>query len=140
MRLIVLEGSSDLINAYLPFITTSYSKTLRNSCSYFTAIPTSLFFPRAKSLLTNILEDGYVSLLVDDEDSDLIMGYSIYNIKKQKIDIVFIKRVFRGNGLFKALIPPDFLKLDSLFYTMFLNKRNLKLKKMFKELIFNPYR
>jgi hypothetical protein len=143
MRLILLDGMSPDLETYLPFITTSYSKTLRNSCNYFSAMPTSLFFPKAKESLLNLIEDGSISLLVDDEDLDLIMGYCLYNKLRKKIDIVFIKRVFRGNGLMKMLVPFEFLDEDVLYYTLFLSKSNLKLRNcsIFKNinLSFNPY-
>lgn len=143
MRLILLDGMSPVLETYLPFITTSYSKTLRNSCNYFSAIPTSLFFPKAKESLLNLIEDGSISLLVDSEDLDLIMGYCLYNKSRKKIDIVFIKRVFRGNGLMRMLVPFEFLDEDVLYYTLFLSKSNLKLRScsIFKDinLSFNPY-
>lgn len=67
-------------------------------------------------------------------DDEIIIGYSIYS--EVCFHVILIKRLYRGEGLVKDLLPDT----DVSYYSTFLNKNNKNLlKNLGFELIFNPY-
>ena len=116
---------------YKEFVISSYTRILRNSCPYFSAIQKETYYPIAKNTILDKLETSYVKMFTDDE---IIIGYSIYS--EVCFHVILIKRLYRGEGLVKDLLPDT----DVSYYSTFLNKNNKNLlKNLGFELIFNPY-
>lgn len=130
------------------FILTSYKKTIANSSSYFKAISADIFNKHIHPYIHHILKSSTITLLLPSTtlikvrlkdlhnyDDELILGYSVAN--GDTLHIVFIKRLYRREGLSPLLLPEDFK-----YYTTFLNKQNKKIYlDLFKDkqVKFNPY-
>lgn len=116
---------------YKEFVISSYTRILRNSCPYFTAIPKEIYYPVARDNILDKLECSYVKMFTDDE---IIIGYSVYS--EHCFHVLLVKRLYRGENLSSQLMPDT----DIGYYSTFLNKNNKNLlKKLGLNLMFNPY-
>lgn len=127
-----ISGSSEELAPYINFIRISYGKTVKASCSYFVAIPVDLFIERFNQTFTHLLSKSMVRLMVLKEGPEVIIGYSIYH--DNILSVVFVKRIFRKQGLMAALIPEGITD-----YATFIKKENHWLLEKFPALRFNPY-
>lgn len=114
-----------------PFIFSSYLRVLRASSTYFSAIPQEIFYKAINTHL-DLSADSMVATIL--HDGDVVLGYSLRS--DETLHCLLVKRMFRGKGLAKSLIPDGELTYTS----MFLNKKNKKLlKNLDLHLTFNPY-
>ena len=132
MLTITLQGSSPELLQYKNFIRYTYLKTIRASCDYFKAIPADVFNSVTIEHIENILNRSFVTIIVPIKSPEVIIGYSVHLGKT--LNIVFVKKVFRGNKLSRKLIPSGITK-----YTTFVNKNHRFLLDKYPNMTFNPY-
>ena len=131
MKLGTYTLSSEKAEFARAFIFSSYIRVLRASSTYFSAIPQEIFFKAINTHL-DLSSDTMVATILHDDD--VVLGYSLYS--DETLHCILVKRMFRGKGLAKKLIPDTPLTYTS----MFLNKKNKNLlKSLDLHLTFNPY-
>lgn len=92
------------------FILASWSNEVHH-IKYDNFIPNSIFFPRQKTLINNILKQSIVKVANVEGETDLICGYIIVQPHGKSVYIHWanVKPIYRRQGICKSLFE-DFLK------------------------------
>lgn len=114
------------------FIYSTWLKGLYYGCDWFKKIPHKEFFEKYRPVIKHLLSKSNVDVLCLAEDTEVIIGYSVY--LDDTLHWVFIKKSWRKNGFSKLLLPDDIKRVTHLTNTA-IKKRVLKKK----EWTFNPF-
>lgn len=123
--------------AYQPddsaFIFSSWLNGLRYGNDWFGLIDSDAYFSNYHKVIEALLDDPFtrVKVAVTIEDPNTIIGYSVY--KGNKVHWVHVKRVFRGQGVAKTLLPS---KIDAVTHV---TKAGRSWLKKHTETVFNPF-
>lgn len=118
------------------FVKATFLNGLYYGESWFSLIPKNIFFDNYKLIVDSMLDSPNVVIKVacQEEDEDVILGYSILSADYQSIIWVYVKDIWRKQGVAKALTPEFPVQVTHLSA---LGK--IILAKKFKGTIFNPF-
>lgn len=89
------------------FILSSWSNDVHH-IKYDNFIPNSIFFPRQKVLIDNILKQSLIKIAHVEDEKDLICGYLIlqpkFQIKTLLLHWAHVKSIYRCQGIFTSLL------------------------------------
>ena len=122
----------DAIKADESFIFATWLKSLYFGDSWFSHTEKNSFMKNYHKLIESLLsQDGIqVKIACLKEDSDVILGYSMY--KNNTLHYVFVKKDWRKAGIARALVP------NHISTTTHATKVGLSILKK-KNLIFDPF-
>lgn len=97
------------IRDYLPqdeaFVMATFLRGLYYGDSWFSVMPKDLFMKFYKIIGTAIVKKNTIKVACLKEDKDVILGYSILSNDFSTIHFVFVKTLFRKQGIAKSLLP-----------------------------------
>lgn len=99
------------------------------------SIPKDIFMENYKKVALAFIESPKITIAVAclPEDPDIILGYSILSADGAVLNWVFVKTVWRGKGIAKALIP------NTVRTATHLSALGKKLLPKFTNIKFNPF-
>lgn len=115
------------------FILATWLKGLRYGNDWFGEIEPSVYFTVYQKIIDAVLSDPRVSVKVAclKDDPDVVLGYSVSS--GNRLDWVFVKRLWRNIGIAKSLIPPGITIVSHITTT----GRSILRKN--KGVFFNPF-
>lgn len=89
------------------FILATWLRGLKYGNDWFDAIDSEVYFKVYHQVIESLLVDPRVKIYVAclKEDPSVILGYSVSS--GERLDWVFVKKVWRGIGIARALTPPS---------------------------------
>src|ERR1700744_4453926 len=95
----------DLQDGDRNFILATWLRGLRYGNDWFGAIESEVYFKVYQGVIETILNDPRVTVKIAclKEDPEVVLGYAIYS--GNRLDWVFVKKMWRGIGIAKSLIP-----------------------------------
>lgn len=116
------------------FIYVSWLKNLRYSNEWFGMIEQDVYFKNYHSVIERILKKPSISVKIAclKEDSDVILGYAVY--EGNRLDYLYVKSAWRAIGLSKMLLGSN--KIEVVTHITDVAKAILK---KHPEIKFNPF-
>ena len=133
-------GKSYIIRDYREsdkaFVMSTWLRGLYYGDSWFSLIPKDRFMSQYKLILEAIIAKPSNTILVacDIEDHDTIFGFSCLSTDFNMVHWTFVKKLFRGKGIGKSLVPQNPISVSHLTET---GKALLKSK--FPNTVFDPF-
>lgn len=93
----------DLKAADLPFIYSTWLRSLYYGNPFFGMIEKDVFFGKYKLVLYSLVSDSNVQVCCDAQDEDTILGYSVHT--PERLHWVYVKEPWRRLGIAKTLVP-----------------------------------
>lgn len=89
------------------FILATWLRGLYYGDSWFTQVPKHIFMENYKKMATSILMSPGVKVKVAclNDDPSVIIGYSVVTADDEAVVWVFVKTVFRKQGVGRSLVP-----------------------------------
>jgi hypothetical protein len=117
----------------LSFIFATWLKGLRYGNDWFGLIEPTAYHAHYHAVIEAILTNPAVTVKVAclKEDSDVVLGYAIYN--KKTLHWVHVKKAWRSAGLAKSLVPAD---VDTVTH---INKVGVSMLALRPHVRFNPF-
>jgi GNAT superfamily N-acetyltransferase len=115
------------------FIMATFLRGLYYGDSWFSLMPKDLFMKNYKLIAEALLAKHIVKVACLIEDRDVILGYSMLSKDFSTVHFVFVKTLFRKQGIGRALLP----QYPSCVTHLTTLGRSLLPK--FKDCIFNPF-
>lgn len=124
------------INDDRNFVLKSFLLGLYYGDSWFSKIPKKIFMDNYKKVALALVESNknLVVIACLPEDPSVILGYSILSSDGSTVHWVYVKEKWRKHGIMTRLIPQNVTQITHLNQT-----GNAILKKLNKEVIFNPF-
>ena len=124
----------DFVADDVPLIYTTFLKSLFYDDSWFSLIPKNEFMKNYHKVIEGILSNSNnkVNIACLKDDPNTILGYAILSKDETLCHFVFVKKVFRKDGIAKLLVK------DKVKTVTHLTKAGLSLLKK-KQLTFNPF-
>lgn len=96
------------------FILATWLRGLRYGNDWFGAIEPSVYFSVYQKIIEVVLANPLVTIRVAclKEDKDVILGYAVYS--GNRLDWIFCKKIWRGIGLTKILVPSQITVVSHL--------------------------
>lgn len=118
------------------FVMSTWLRGLYYGDSWFSLIPKDRFMSRYKLIVEAIISKRSNIILVacDMNDHDTIFGFSCLSADFNIINWVFVKKLFRGKGIGKSLVPQNPKTVSHLTET---GKSLLAIK--FPNTVFDPF-
>lgn len=115
------------------FILATWLKGLRYGNDWFGEIESSVYFTVYQKIIDAVITDPRVSVKIAclKDDPDVVLGYSVSS--GNRLDWIFVKRLWRNIGIAKSLIPPGITVVSHITTT----GRSILRKK--KGVFFNPF-
>ena len=130
-------GSLYEIRDYKPedkaFIMATFLRGLYYGDSWFSLVPKDIFMANYKLIAEALLSKHQVKVACLCEDKDVILGYSILSKDFSTIHFIFVKTLFRKQGIGRALLPSQPTCVTHL------TTLGKSLLPKFKNCIFNPF-
>lgn len=116
-----------------PLIFSSWLKGFRYGNKYMELSDSAIYYSCYHKLIERILGDPRTIVLVAclKEDEDVVVGFSV--ICQNRLDWVFVKKQWRGNGIAKDLVPDNIASVSHLTDT------GISIMKKYPGVIFNPF-
>lgn len=133
-------GKTYIIRDYRPtdhaFVMSTWLRGLYYGDSWFSLIPKAIFMANYKLILEAIIAKPTNVILIacDINDHDTIFGFSCLSMDFNVIHWTFVKKLFRGKGVGKSLVPQSPVSVSHLSET---GKALLASK--FPNTVFNPF-
>lgn len=87
----------------LPFIYSTWLRSLYYGNEFFGLIGKKVFFDKYKLVLYSLVADNEVQVCCDVQDEDVILGYAVYT--PDRLHWVYVKESWRRLGVAKSLVP-----------------------------------
>lgn len=117
------------------FITATFLRGLYYGDSWFSLIPKDIYMKNYKFAINTILNNPRIVVKIAclPDDKDVIVGYSILSEDLMTIHWVHVKKIWRKNGIGRALLPayPKYVSHLTSVGKMLMNK--------FDNCKFNPF-
>ncbi len=124
--LLIRDAVADDLN----FIYATWLRGLYYASAFYSAIEKDVFFKEYESVIKRILAKEGVVVKVSclKEAPDVVLGYAIFE-PQRALHYVFVKQVWRRQGLAKELVPNDLINVTHLteLGQLIAKKKNLKL-------------
>ena len=93
----------------LPFIFSTWLKSLRYGNSWFKTIDKDAYFTKYKRAITTILQTSTITVICFKNEPEVILGYSVHADLGDStlLHWVYVKRTWRGMGIASLLVPTN---------------------------------
>lgn len=115
------------------FIMATFLRGLYYGDSWFSLMPKDVFMNVYKQIAEALINKHQVYIACLKEDRDVILGYSILSKDETTIHWVFVKQMWRKQGIGRSLIP------QSVNCVTHLTDLGRKLMPKINNCIFNPF-
>jgi hypothetical protein len=118
------------------FVMATFLRGLYYGESWFSLIPKNIFMDNYQKIAEKLISSDRVIIKIAclEDDEEIILGYSIMSADYQTLHWVFVKQVWRKQGIARALTPRHPITVTHLSD---LGRKLLPEK--FKGTIFNPF-
>ena len=116
------------------FILATFLRGVYYGDSWFSMIPKAIFMAHYKKVAEHLVTSARVTIACLKDDPNVIIGYSILSPDASTVHWVFVKAMWRRNGVARSLVPPSpvaFSHLSALGKTI--------MTKQFPNTVFNPF-
>lgn len=115
------------------FIMATWLRGLYYGDSWFSIVPKSIFMNSYKVFLAALLPKSKIRIACLIEDKNEILGYSVTSIDTTILHWIFVKSLYRNQGIARSLTPKY---VDSVSHLTELGK---DLMKKLPDCVFNPF-
>jgi predicted GNAT family acetyltransferase len=93
----------------LPFIYSTWLKSLRYGNSWYRTIDKDAYFTKYKQAITRILQASTITIVCFKDEPEVILGYSVHMDLGEStlLHWVYVKRSWRGMGFASLLVPAN---------------------------------
>lgn len=115
------------------FILATFLRGLYYGNEFYGLIPKHLFMENYKTVVENFIKSSVIKVACLEEDPGVVLGFSILSKDSVSVHWLYVKQIWRNQGIGKSLLPPS-----ALYYSHF-TTLGLGLAKK-RNMIFNPFR